>query len=347
MADNPGMSLQRGLSHEPGEGARKWVIPYIDQPLEFWQEVRQRFGHLILEVYCALPELNIGTAHPVQPSRFLEAFLRAGLFDVSALVNPIALPRPVEVVAPEVVAALQRVRAECRLTDVTVSNLQLAAAIRTKLPQLRITASTLMEISLPSQVVALQGIVDTLVPATRIMRDIAALRALRQAFSGRVRLMLNEACIPGCPMRVQHFVELNRGGGRPKSLCQDLLARSPWLRLTGAWVLPQHLHLYAGLYDELKLAGRVTLRQAERYLEVLQAYLQNGQLTPDRIGGGPASVLHPIPISEDFFKFTLYCGGRCGQCQVCRNYYEQALRALGEASTRISGPAEVASAISP
>jgi hypothetical protein len=81
-------------------------------------------------------------------------------------------------------------------------------------------------------------------------------------------------------------------------------------------------------------------------MEVLKAYLQDGSLTPDRIGGGPASVLQPISISEDFFKFTLYCGGRCGQCQVCRNYYEQALLARcggnGE-SARIAGPATVVS----
>ena len=66
--------------------------------------------------------------------------------------------------------------------------------------------------------------------------------------------------------------------------------------LTGARALPQHLHLYGGLYDELKLAGPVTLRSEEGCRRVLEAYLYRKRLTADRIGGGPASVLDPIEI---------------------------------------------------
>lgn len=73
---------------------------------------------------------------------------------------------------------------------------------------------------------------------------------------------------------------------QPQSLCDETLEKQPWLRFTGAWVLPQHLHFYDGLYDDLKLAGRVTLKNPADYRRVLDAYVHKKPLTPDKIGGG-------------------------------------------------------------
>jgi hypothetical protein len=125
---------------------------------------------------------------------------------------------------------------------------------------------------------------------------------------------------------VQHFQEMASGLSHPQSLCQELLEQQPWMRLTGAWVLPQHLHLYDGLYDELKLAGRVTLGEEAAYRRVLEAYICRRPLGPHAIGGGPASVLEPIEITEEFFARTLECGQRCHECSRCREYYEHEIR---------------------
>lgn len=94
------------------------------------------------------------------------------------------------------------------------------------------------------------------------------------------------------------------------------------MRLTGAWVLPQHLHLYDCLFDELKLAGRVTLRNPAFYRRVLKAYIQGYPLAPNGIGGGPASVLVPMDISEDFFSHTLKCKRFCHECNYCMDYFK-------------------------
>jgi hypothetical protein len=102
-----------------------------------------------------------------------------------------------------------------------------------------------------------------------------------------------------------------------------MLEEHPWLRLTGAWVLPRHLRYYDGLYDSLKLAGRVTLRKPDRYLSVLEAYVNRGPILPRDIGGGPASPLDELDASDDWFEFVLYCDKRCDTCPVCREYYQQ------------------------
>ncbi|MGA2328432.1 MAG: radical SAM protein [Bryobacteraceae bacterium] len=308
---------------EPAAPARGWVVPYVDQPPVFWERLEHEFGRHIREVYFPLPGDVVGSGRPPQPAAQCEAFLTRSRLPRAVLVNPITLSRPVAEIAPAIIEALRRLIGEHGITSATVSNLLLAARIREALPELPLAASILMDITLPNQALMLKGICDTLVPASRIMRDLPALEALRAAFPGRIRLIVNEACLPGCPYRVQHFHEMCAGFPRPESLCGELLERQPWMRLTGAWVLPQHLHLFDGVADEWKLAGRVTLRDAPTYRKVLGAYVHRRPLAAHEIGGGPASPLKAVEIDEEFYARTLRCGRRCHECNVCREYYDE------------------------
>jgi hypothetical protein len=96
------------------------------------------------------------------------------------------------------------------------------------------------------------------------------------------------------------------------------------MRLTGSWVLPQHLNLFSDLTRSFKLAGRATLGNPDRYLDVLDAYVNRRALTPDAIGGGPASPVEPIEIDEAYYRSTLSCDKNCLSCSVCRQYYDKA-----------------------
>ena len=308
---------------EPAAPARRWVVPYVDQPPAFWERLEHEFGRHIREVYFPLPGDVVGSGRPPQPAAQLESFLKRSRLARAVLVNPITLPRPVEEIAPAIIEALKRLIGERGVSSATVSNLLLAARIREALPALPLAASILMDITRPNQALMLEGICDTLVPASSIMRDLPALQALRAAFKGRIRLIVNEACLPGCPYRVQHFHEMCAGFARPESLCGELLEREPWMRLTGAWVLPQHLHLLDGVSDEWKLAGRATLQDAPTYRKVLGAYIHRRPLAPHEIGGGPASPLAPLEIDEAFYARTLRCGRRCHECNLCREYYNE------------------------
>jgi MoaA/NifB/PqqE/SkfB family radical SAM enzyme len=305
-------------------GEPRWVVPYIDEPIEFWGHLRDEFGAWVREVYLPLPGTVLGSGRPVLPSRYGDEFLRQRPFPVNLLVNPITLPGPVREVAPRVIEELRRLIGEGPVATVTVANLQLAERIREALPALPLAASVLMDIAQPQHALLLRGICETLVPATRVMRDLPALRALRKAFPGRIRLIVNEACLPGCPHRTQHFHEMGSGVQDPHSLCDEMLEREPWLRLTGAWVLPQHLHLFGDIADEWKLAGRVTLRSPVKYRRTLAGYVHRRPLMPDQIGGGPASVLDPIEIREDFYVRTLACGRACQACKLCQDYFSRA-----------------------
>jgi hypothetical protein len=306
-----------------------WVIPYVDQDLSFWEEIADRFGAHVKEVYFPMPGGMVASGRGKQPDRFMEAFLQHAPLSKTVLVNPIVLDQPVEEIAPRVLDALKQLQDDFGVSGVTVANLALARRIRKECPEFRITASILMGIARTAQVLMVRDYVDAITPENSLVRNLRGLRQLREAFAGEVRLIVNEACIPGCPYRTQHFYEMGYGDFYPQSLCQQMLDEHPWLRLTGAWILPRHLVYYEGLYDSLKLAGRVTLRDRVRYLTVLSAYVHREEILPRDIGGGPASVLEAIDIPDELFEFILSCDKDCHACSICRDYYEQAVTKMG------------------
>ncbi len=306
-----------------------WVIPYVDQDLDFWEEIRERFGDLVREVYFPLPESKFASGRSRQPEQFLDSFLRHAPLPKGALINPVVLPQPVESIADGILSALKRLQTESGVQSVTVSHPGLARIIKHSLPDWHVTGSVLMGIATPTQAWLVQDCVDAITVDSSLVRDLGGLRLLRSTFGGELRLIVNEACLPGCLFRTQHFYEMGYGKEFPESLCKQMLEKRPWLRLTGAWILPQHLAFYDGLYDVTKLAGRVTLRDRERYLRVLGAYVDRLPILARDIGGGPASPLEPIQITDEWFEATLHCDKQCYRCSICQVQYEQAQRKLG------------------
>ena len=308
------------------------AIPYIDQPVAFWEDLQSRYGDTLVEVYFPPPVDVLGTGRPEQPSRHLEEFLRHAPVRRSLLLNAITLQEPVEKIAPRVIDAIRGYRDRYGLHSATVADLSLAEKIHQAIPDLPLVASVLMDVFQPNQLLMLGQIFSTLVPSSRIVRDVAALKALRAAFPGKIRLLVNEACLSGCLYRVQHFHEMGSGVPYPKSLCDDLVMREPWMRLTGSWILPQHLVHYEGAIDEIKLAGRATLDDPARYQKVLRSYIRRLPLQPHEIGGGPASPLEPIEISAEFALRTSRCGQNCHSCSYCHDYYEATKRRVDPSS---------------
>ncbi|MGD1992488.1 MAG: hypothetical protein PVI59_04765 [Anaerolineae bacterium] len=301
----------------------RWVIPYADLALSFWRDLEEQFGPLIEEVYFPMPSKHFASGRGRQPEHQLESFLKHAPLPKAVLLNPIVLPTPVEDIGPKVTAALKHLHDTFGVSRVTVTDLRLARLIRETYPTFKITASVLMGLSRPAQILMVGNTVDAITVDNVLVRDLAGLRRFRNAYAGELRLIVNEACLPGCPHRTQHFYEMAYGGDYPQSLCEPILRDHPWLRLTGAWILPRHLHRYDGLYDNLKLAGRVTLRDPEKYLQVMSAYVHREDILPVDIGGGPASPLGPIDMPDTLFETILHCDKQCHTCTICRDYYER------------------------
>lgn len=306
---------REGARPDPGE---KWAIPYVDQPPEFWDEVKEETGERLGAVYFPIGVPGVGSGRPPQPGAHLGALLRSRIVPLSVLVNPIVLPGPPEVVGPRIVDELARLHEEWGVGEATLADARLAELVRARLPGLRLAASCLLEITEQGQAQALEGLFDVLVPSTWLTRQPERLLGLRRAFAGRLRVLVNEGCLDSCLERRQHFYEMALGEGAPGSLCEERLARDPWLRLTGAWILPQHVGELRPCVDEFKLSGRVTLSDPTKYRRVLGAYLHETALWPDEIGAGPASVTQRAALPERLLWHLLACDHACGSCRVCR-----------------------------
>jgi len=305
-------------------GKQRFVVPYVDQGKTFWEKLSVLYREHIREVYFPLTGENIGTGRPSLPDKHLTGFLESGIFPVSVLINPLVLPRPVNEISGGIIKKVEYYLKNYNLIGVTLANLALAKIIRKTFPSLELTASTLMEISNEQQLVMIGDVFDRLVPPGRILRDIRTLKMLKKRFKGKIRIMVNEGCLPSCVFRTQHFYEMsNPDIAYPDSLCYELLEEKPWLRLTGGWILPQHLSLIEGLFDEIKLSGRISLQRPERYFRVLESYLFRKALYPHETGGGPASVNVPMDIRTDFFKYTLSCRKNCSSCKFCEDYWKK------------------------
>ena len=301
-----------------------YSIPYVDQPLDFWEKIREKFQEHVKNVFFPIHPDIIGTGRPIQPSKHLTEFLESGLLPTSLLVNPIILPNKYEKLQKQILGNIENYISCYHIIGITVTNLDLAKDIRKNFPELELGASTLMEIRNQQQLVMIEDIFDVIVPSTQVIRSLQKLEALRSGFNGKIRILVNESCLPSCVYRTQHFFEMSSSSiSYPSSLCNSLLEEKPWLRLTGSWILPQHLYLLDGLFDEIKLSGRISLSNPDRYIHVLSAYLNRETIYPNEIGGGPAAVYLPLPITAEFYKTTLECEKNCTDCNICNGYWNK------------------------
>ncbi len=305
-----------------------WSIPYIDQPVSFWYELSDQYEKYIDGVYFPLSLDSVSSGRPLQPAQHLNEFLRNAPFQLSILVNPIILSRPVAEISGIIIEKIKELYGEYNIHSVTVTNVMLAEKIKEGIPEIKLTASALMDIFSPNQLAMINDVFDVLVPSSRIVRNLPALSSLKKSFKGSIKIIVNEGCLPNCVFRIQHFYEMGAKIEYPKSLCAEILDQKPWLRLTGSWILPQHLHFYQGSYDKLKLAGRVTLQNPDYYKEVLDAYIFRKKRFPNKIGGGPASIKMSMHIADDFFKQILYCNKECNRCTICKERYEELRKSL-------------------
>jgi hypothetical protein len=297
-------------------------LPYIDQPLEFWQRLREH-RQLIEEIYFPIRAEVVPTGRPRQSQNYLYTFLTMADLPKAVLINPIVLPKSLAQIQDDILRELAILHDSYSVERVTVTDLLLARAIKQHLPQLRLSASVLLRIQSPQQLPYLQDLFDSITVDTAINRNLPMIRSIRHIFQGRIKLIVNEGCLPLCPLRTQHFYEMASDRAHPESLCEDLLQEQPWLRLTSGWIPPQFLSLYEDAVDVIKLAGRVTLQNPQKYLDVFTAYRMGATLPVNELGCGPAGLLQDVPITKEFFQFTLTCDKNCVACVVCRDYYER------------------------
>lgn len=140
----------------------------------------------------------------------------------------------------------------------TVTDYDLARELRRAFADLELGVSTLANVASESSArLWVEGVgVRFIVPSREVNRRPTVLRAIRD-LGVKLRVVVDDTCVPGCPAAMAHFIVCFDGGPRTAKWCamqEERLAR-PWL-VAQKDIVPGALPHYAGLIDSAKLQGR-------------------------------------------------------------------------------------------
>lgn len=185
------------------------------------------------------------------------------------------------------------------------------------------------------------------IPARR-NRDFQYLKSIVKFGKSRFELLLNNACLPFCPLDryhsqiIAHDLQISVGNTDPCLLfCNLKKLKNPYLWLSSPWIRPEDVEVYESIgFVNFKLTDRCKssnwLKQvAEAYtkrkapnnlLSILNSPPPYGET--DRLHGGGGLHMPEISInSEKLNNFLLYfldgnCSGDCPEngCNYCKTW---------------------------
>ena len=277
---------------EPGAGERRLALPYNHDP-GFVDAIEHVAGSIEDLYFAANPKVvgsgrhrldEAKTATFVDEVRELVTRLRPLAIKANVLVNPGCLgdgytdPQPIL----RHLAELQ----EVGVAMVTLTDLNLATLVRRHLPELEISASTTALINSAVKAMLWHDLcgVDDICPDRDVNKRPAALRAIRRAApAARIRLLVNDHCLPDCALRMQcmNSIAHNSPTWAQNYLrwCLGIKHQQPWVIYSNSMLVPANLRFYesAGLVDVVKIQGRQAptdyiVALADHYLTDSSAY---------------------------------------------------------------------------
>ena len=87
--------------------------------------------------------------------------------------------------------------------------------IKKRFPSVNVHASVNMFIRNPHQALEVKDIADTIILDRNVNRDLPLIREIKEVSGKHIRLLVNEACVPECINRVQHFNRISHQTGAP------------------------------------------------------------------------------------------------------------------------------------
>jgi collagenase-like PrtC family protease len=308
-----------------GVRRRRLALPYNHDPALL--SAIERLAPAVGDVYFAANPQIVGSGrHRVagaRPSRFVDdvreltAKLRPLGIKANVLVNPNCLgdaytnQRPVLSHLAELQAA--------GVAMVTVTDLNLAVLIRRHLPELEISASTTALINSAVKAMLWRDLcdVDDICPDRDVNKRPAVLRAIRRAAPrARIRLLVNDHCLPDCALRMGCMNAIAHSSPTwPQNYlkwCLGVKEEQPWVIYSNSMLVPDNLRFYEerGLVDVVKIQGR----QADtKYIVALAEHYLGDSRTYDPLDEADGNALEePAGVFETVSR----CARNCNECNI-------------------------------
>ena len=202
---------------------------------------------------------------------------------------------------------------------VTLTDLNLATLVRKHLPELQISASTTALINSAVKATLWRELcgVDDICPDRDVNKRPAVLRAIRRAApEARIRLLVNDHCLPDCALRMQcmNSIAHNSPTWAENFLrwCLTVKHDQPWVIYSNSMLVPANLGFYEsrGLVDLVKIQGRQA--SADYIVALVEHYLGDAR-TYDPFDVATEGVLEE---PEGVFETVSRCARNCHECNI-------------------------------
>ena len=246
--------------------------------------------------------------------------------------------------------------------SVTVSIPYLIELIKSQFPQLQVRVSTIAHVSSVARAKALEALgADSITLDINVNRDFSVLKAIRDAVSCEVTVLMNNLCLFQCPYEYYHHDTLGHASQRYNELngyyedycvvrCTLDRLRDMSENIKCRWVRPEDIHVYEKIgIDMFKISSRSM--PTERILNAARAYASRhyegnlydilNVLTPkvrfgdgglpgvtsNGIGAPPKLYIDNQALEGflDFFK-KQNCLSGCAHCDYCQRIANRVIR---------------------
>ena len=305
--------------------ARRLALPYNHDP--GLVDLIEDLAPHVNDLYFAASPTVVGSGRHrlelVRPRDFVSEIgvlvERIGPLGIKAnvLVNPACLDDGYHDATPILghLAALQ----EVGVSTVTVTDLNLATLIRRHLPELEISASTTALVNSAVKAALWRELcdVDDICPDRDVNKRPATLMAIKRAAPrARIRLLVNDHCLPDCALRMQcmNSIAHNSPTWAQSYLkwCLGIKHEQPWVIYSNSMLVPANLAFYEkrGLVDIVKIQGR---QASSDYIAALARHY----LTDSRVYDPfDAAEGHELEEPEGVFETVSRCARNCHECNL-------------------------------
>ncbi|WP_456481702.1 U32 family peptidase [Methanopyrus sp.] len=221
----------------------------------------------------------------------------------------------------------------------------------------RVSVSCVAEVNTPERARYFQEMgVEEITLDTNVNRRLDVIEAIASETSVRLRVIVNEGCLPDCPYRIAHFCLFSHATRPGEEVAEDPYfvrciserVNDPTLIIKSPFVRPEDLSIYTDLgVRTFKIAGRANSIAWIR--RVVRAYLRgryDGNLLD--ILDCPTVLRHLYRVDnrklDGLLERAGRCDRRCSECGFCAELAERAVEPLGGLGDAEVEPARVSRA---
>lgn len=203
-----------------------------------------------------------------------------------------------------------------KIQRITLADYRIAMHINKRFPQLQLECSVNAYINTNSKVQHWVDIgCEVIVVHPDFNKNINYIKNLKNFFPElELKLIVNEDCLPGCPLRTAHNNAQAHGVDTKDfyNTCQQIYLKKPWLFYKSPFIPPKCLCFYDEFISTYKLVDRSM--PTDSILKVVGVYLDD-----PRYNMKVEMFNNRIPLGH--FKNILECDKNCFECDICKKIY--------------------------